>query len=221
MKRVNAIVHLETVMNKIHIEYRNIKEISGADLNPKDHDIGTLYNSINRFGFTNPLLINKATNKLLAGHGRLITLLQMQQAGDPAPDRIVDTGAEWQVPVYLIDIKDDAEAQAYLIADNRLTELGGWKNDELLISLKDIVEETGSLDGVGWDLEDIDDLMQTFDEEDDTEEVTEVPIRVGKYKFKVSQEAYEEWCILVQSQVGKDKEDILDWITQQLEIERL
>ena len=123
--------------------------------------------------------------------------------------------------MYLIDIKDDAEAQAYLIADNRLTELGGWKNDELLISLKDIVEETGSLDGVGWDLEDIDDLMQSFDEEDEADETTEVPIRVGKYKFKVSQEAYEEWCILVQSQVGKDKEDILDWITQQLEIERL
>ena len=142
-------------MTKINIEYRNIKEISGADLNPKDHDIGTLYNSINRFGFTNPLLINRATNKLLAGHGRLVTLLQMQQAGEPAPDRIIDTESEWRVPVYLIDIKDDAEAQAYLIADNRLTELGGWKNDELLISLKDIVEETGSLDGVGWDLEDI------------------------------------------------------------------
>lgn len=208
-------------MTKIHIEYKNIKEIEGADINPKDHDIGTLYNSINRFGFTQPLLINRATNKLLAGHGRLITLLQMQQAGDKVPDRIVETEQDWQVPVYFVDIKDEAEAQAYLIADNRLTELGGWKSDELLLSLKDIVEETGSLDGVGWDLEDIDDLMSTFEKEDDEPEVEEVPIKVGKYKFKVSKNAYEDWSLMVQSQVGKDKEDIADWITQQLQIERM
>jgi ParB-like chromosome segregation protein Spo0J len=208
-------------MTKIHIEYKNIKEIEGADINPKDHDIGTLYNSINRFGFTQPLLINRATNKLLAGHGRLITLLQMQQAGDKVPDRIVETEQDWQVPVYFVDIKDEAEAQAYLIADNRLTELGGWKNDELLLSLKDIVQETGSLDGVGWDLEDIDDLMSTFENEDDEPEVEEVPIKVGKYKFKVSKNAYEDWSLMVQSQVGKDKEDIADWITQQLQIERM
>jgi ParB-like chromosome segregation protein Spo0J len=208
-------------MSQIDIEYRNIKEIEGADINPKDHDIGTLYNSINRFGFTQPLLINKATNKLLAGHGRLITLLQMQRAGDTPPDRILETDQDWQVPVYLIDIKDEAEAQAYLIADNRLTELGGWKNDELLLSLKDIVEETGSLDGVGWDLEDIDELMSTFEEEDDDTQVEEISIKVGKYKIKVSKNAYEDWALMVQSQVGKDKEDILDWITQQLQIERL
>ena len=208
-------------MSQIDIEYRNIKEIEGADINPKDHDIGTLYNSINRFGFTQPLLINKATNKLLAGHGRLITLLQMQRAGDTPPDRILETDQDWQVPVYLIDIKDEAEAQAYLIADNRLTELGGWKNDELLLSLKDIVEETGSLDGVGWDLEDIDELMSTFEEEDDDTQVEEISIKVGKYKLKVSKNAYEDWALMVQSQVGKDKEDILDWITQQLQIERL
>ncbi len=208
-------------MTKIHIEYKNIKEIEGADINPKDHDIGTLYNSINRFGFTQPLLINRATNKLLAGHGRLITLLQMQQAGDKVPDRIVETEQDWQVPVYFVDIKDEAEAQAYLIADNRLTELGGWKNDELLLSLKDIVQETGSLDGVGWDLEDIDDLMSTFENEDDEPEVEEVPIKVGKYKFKVSKNAYEDWALMVQTQVGKDKEDIADWITQQLQIERM
>jgi len=208
-------------MSQIDIEYRNIKEIEGADINPKDHDIGTLYNSINRFGFTQPLLINKTTNKLLAGHGRLITLLQMQRAGDTPPDRILETDQDWQVPVYLIDIKDEAEAQAYLIADNRLTELGGWKNDELLLSLKDIVEETGSLDGVGWDLEDIDDLMSTFEEDDDDTQAEEISIKVGKYKLKVSKNAYEDWALMVQSQVGKDKEDIIDWITQQLQIERL
>ena len=87
--------------------------------------------------------------------------------------------------------------------------------------LKDIVQETGSLDGVGWDLEDIDDLMSTFENEDDEPEAEEVPIKVGKYKFKVSKNAYEDWALMVQTQVGKDKEDIADWITQQLQIERM
>ena len=36
-----------------------------------------IYQSIKRFGFTQPIMMNENTGKLLAGHGRLQTLQQM------------------------------------------------------------------------------------------------------------------------------------------------
>ena len=54
---------------------------------------------------------------------------------------------------------------AYLLADNRLTELGGWNNDELIMSLQEILQEGGDLDGVGWDLDDIENLITDSERE--------------------------------------------------------
>ena len=147
----------------ISIKYENLDDIIQADTNPKDHDLGVLYQSMKRFGFTNPIIINESTGKLLAGHGRLQTLKMMRDNGEKAPDRIeveLDTGDEtieyWHVPVlYGVSIDNLAEAQAYLIADNRLTELGGWKPMDLMENLSEILEETGNLDGTGYDLDDV------------------------------------------------------------------
>ena len=50
-------------------------------------------------------------------------------------------------------------SSTYLLADNRLTELGGWHNDELIMSLQEILQEGGDLEGVGWDLDDIENLI--------------------------------------------------------------
>ena len=106
------------------------------------------------------------------------------------------------------------------VQNMRLTEIGGWLDDKLVDSLKNVLDETGSLDGTGWDLEDLDDIVKDL-EEPIVEEVEEVTVKVGKYKVKVSKEAFEEWVIKAQGQVGKEKEDIEDLIAQRLEIDRL
>ena len=117
----------------LEVIYIDLDEIIEADNNPKDHDLGVIYQSINRFGFTNPIMLNEATGKLLAGHGRLQALKLIKDANEPVPDRIVEEDGRWMVPVIKgINIDNPAEAQAYLLADNRLTELGGWKNICLL-----------------------------------------------------------------------------------------
>ena len=140
----------------IQVEYLPLSEIVGADINPKDHDIGQIYQSIKRFGFTQPIMMNENTGKLLAGHGRLQTLQTMKQAGEKVPTRIKEKGEEWLVPVLKgISFEDDMEAQAYLIADNRLTELGGWNTGELIDTLQELVEGGLSLDGVGYDFDDL------------------------------------------------------------------
>ena len=63
----------------IRVEYVPLGEIVGADVNPKDHDIGQIYQSMKRFGFTSPVMLNEQTGKLMAGHGRLETLAMLKR----------------------------------------------------------------------------------------------------------------------------------------------
>ena len=215
----------------IRVEYIDLDEIVEADNNPKDHDLGVIYQSINRFGFNNPIILNDANGKLLVGHGRLQALKMIRDAGEDAPDRIVVEDGCWQVPVIKgVNIDNPAEAQAYLLADNRLTELGGWKNMDLIESLHEILEETGDLDGTGYDLEDVDTILKSlentniFEEEDgsttqtaETEDETEVTIAVGRYKFKVPADDFYDWEEMVKSSSGaQDVVGISLWIKESL-----
>jgi ParB-like chromosome segregation protein Spo0J len=220
-------------MAELEIRYEDLDDIISADSNPKDHDLGVLYQSMKRFGFTNPIIMNESTGKLLAGHGRLQTLQMMKDNGDDAPKRIdvaKDIGDErietWYVPVlYGVSIDNVNEAQAYLIADNRLTELGGWKPMDLMDSLTEILEETGNLDGTGYDLDDVEDILSdmettTFDVSDTIAELDdekEVSIAVGRYKFKVDAQDFYDWEEMAQSTTNsKDTVDIAEFIKKSL-----
>jgi len=220
-------------MAELEIRYEDLDDIISADSNPKDHDLGVLYQSMKRFGFTNPIIMNESTGKLLAGHGRLQTLQMMKDNGDDAPKRIDvakdiedDRIETWYVPVlYGVSIDNVSEAQAYLIADNRLTELGGWKPMDLMDNLTEILEETGNLDGTGYDLDDVEDILSdmestTFDVSDSITELDdekEVSIAVGRYKFKVDAQDFYDWEEMAQSTTNsKDIVDIAEFIKKSL-----
>lgn len=220
-------------MAELEIRYEDLDDIISADSNPKDHDLGVLYQSMKRFGFTNPIIMNESTGKLLAGHGRLQTLQMMKDNGDDAPKRIDvakdiedDRIETWYVPVlYGVSIDNVSEAQAYLIADNRLTELGGWKPMDLMDNLTEILEETGNLDGTGYDLDDVEDILSdmestTFDVSDSITELDdekEVSISVGRYKFKVDAQDFYDWEEMAQSTTNsKDIVDIAEFIKKSL-----
>ena len=159
-------------IGKVRVEYMLLDEITEADINVKDHDIGAIHESMNRFGFTSPLLMNEATMKLVAGHGRIEALKQKRQFNEPRPNNIeVDEDNNWTVPVIRgISFKDENEAQAYLLADNRLVELGGWNTNVLLEELEKLAEET-DLTGTGFDQADIqqmyDDMEASVDDGQD------------------------------------------------------
>lgn len=211
----------------IEVQYIPLSEIVEADINPKDHDIGQIYQSIKRFGFTQPIMMNENTGKLLAGHGRLQTLQQMKQGGEKVPARIKEKDGEWLVPVLKgISFEDDMEAQAYLIADNRLTELGGWNTGELVDELEKLISAGLELDGTGYDFDDLEtmvgDMNSTFEVEDipdvDDEE-TDVKIQIGRYRFKVNPEVFYEWEERVADELGsRDSDDFVDWLRETLGI---
>jgi len=144
----------------IRIEYMALSQIALALRNPKDHDVDAVGQSIRRFGFVAPIVLDENTGRLVAGHGRLETLQRAKDAGEEPPDRIVEKAGEWLVPVVRgVSFADEQEAEAYLVADNRLVELGGWTERELAEILQDHASNERGLTATGYDQRDLDEIL--------------------------------------------------------------
>ena len=146
---------------KTRIEYMPLSALQRWPRNPKAHDLGALHTSINRFGFVAPITMDERTGKLVAGHGRLDALQQMKASGQEPPARIEARGGEWYVPVVRgVEFASDSALEAYLVADNRLTELGGWEDEALAALLSDLAaEDEELLAATGYDADDLDALL--------------------------------------------------------------
>jgi hypothetical protein len=113
------------------IEHVAVDALLAYAKNSRTHSadqVAAVARSIRAYGFTNPILIHGAT--IIAGHGRVMAAKQIGLA---------------TVPAIRLDHLTEAEARAYVIADNRLAELAGW--DEAILA-----EELRSLQGEGFDL---------------------------------------------------------------------
>jgi DNA modification methylase len=109
-----------------------------------DHDqIARIAASIARFGWTVPALVDER-GVLVAGHGRLLAARHL--------------GLK-EVPVIRLDHLTDAEARAYRIADNKLTEIAGWDEDALAAELERLGEDGFDLSLTGFNEEEIGRLL--------------------------------------------------------------
>lgn len=150
------------------LDYQDLDTITPAPNNPKEHQIDSVRASIDRFGYVAPMIIDDRTGRLVVGHGRLESLKARRDAGETPPEgiRIDDTG-RWLAPViHGWASRSDADAAAYLVADNRHTELGGWDHQ----ALADLLEEIGDPDLIeltGWDPADLDELLADTNSTDD------------------------------------------------------
>lgn len=139
----------------MRVEYLDFELVVRWPRNPKDHDIHEIRKSFYRFGFVQPVLLDEGTGKLVAGHGRLDTLQILKNRGIEPPRGIQEVEDKWLVPVLRgVTFKDPAEAEAFLLADNRLSEVGGWKQDILESVLSEMVDVDGLLEGTGFNIVD-------------------------------------------------------------------
>ena len=114
------------------LELWPIDKLVPYDRNARTHSaeqIRQVANSIQRFGFTNPILVASDAG-IIAGHGRLAAARQL--------------GMD-QVPVIVLDHLTPDERRAYVIADNQLALNAGW--DEELLRL-----EVGELAAIDFDV---------------------------------------------------------------------
>lgn len=138
-----------------HIVFKPVDQLKPYPNNPRKHSkaqIRQISESIEAFGFTNPVLVD-AEGIILAGHGRVeaAKLLKLES-----------------VPTLRIDHLSDAQKKAYIIADNRLAEKSGWDNEILAIELQTLVEMDTSFDitVTGFEMAEIDFKIQSLDEAD-------------------------------------------------------
>lgn len=143
------------------IDLMPLGDIPRAIRNPKAHQTASIRRSIEAFGCTWAGLLDERTGRLVAGHGRLATLTAMRDDGVHPPEGVVDDDGDWLVPILRgWASRSDAEAQAYLVADNRISEVGGWNDRELADVLDDLSSENPDLlELTGYTSTDLDDMI--------------------------------------------------------------
>lgn len=150
-------------MAERRIEYMPLATIQGALRNPKRHDVAGIAASIDRYGVAEVPLIDERTGRLVAGHGRINDLTARQTEGQDPPDGIhLDDAGAWLVPViHGWASRSDAEAEAYLVASNRLSEKGGWDHTELTALLAELADLDPDLAALtGYDAGAVDDMVK-------------------------------------------------------------
>ena len=97
------------------------KPIGSVKPNPRNarthskKQVNEIAGSIQRFGFTNPVLVDE-NSIVLAGHGRL---------------RAAQLLGMTHIPVLRFDHMSEAEKRAYVLFDNKIAEKAGWDRETL------------------------------------------------------------------------------------------
>ena len=139
--------------------YRRIEELRPDPRNPRSHSprqVRQIARSVQTFGFNVPILIDRQS-QVIAGHGRLLAARELGWG---------------QVPTISLDHLSEAQRQAFMIADNQLTDTSEW-NDTLLASLfRDLsVLDLGfSLDVTGFEMAEIDMRIESLEAPPDADD---------------------------------------------------
>ena len=138
------------------LQLRRIDELVPYANNARIHgeaQIQQLRASLREFGFVTPVLIDAAGN-VIAGHGRLMAARA--------------EGME-EVPCVLVEGLTEAQRKAYILAENRLEELGQWDKAILKIELDGLDALDFGTETLGFDQDFLADLFLEAGPEDATE----------------------------------------------------
>lgn len=147
------------------VSSKNVDELIPYEFNNRIHSkqqINRIANSINEFGFNQPLVIDEA-NVVLVGHGRLLAAKKL--------------GIQ-EVPVVVVTNLSEAQKKAYRILDNKLQNDSEWDFANLELELASISSSDFDLSKYG-----LDDLSQLFVKDEHSKE--------SQYTRKVEAPIYE------------------------------
>jgi ParB-like chromosome segregation protein Spo0J len=126
-----------------HIALRAPDALKPAERNARTHSrkqLREIAGSIQRFGFTNPVLVDE-DDRILAGHGRVAAARELGMAA---------------IPVLCIGSLSPSERRAYVLADNKLALNAGWDQDLLALELQELIDMDFEVELTGFSLAEID-----------------------------------------------------------------
>jgi DNA modification methylase len=131
------------------IEYLPLESLRPWKRNARTHSkkqIRQIADSIETFGFTNPVLID-AENSILAGHGRVAAAKLLEMA---------------TVPCVRLEHMTPEQKRAYVLADNKLALNAGWDDQILAAELGELMnlDLDFSVEITGFSIPEIDGLME-------------------------------------------------------------
>ena len=131
--------------SSMNSEWVEIDSIEPWERNPRinNHAVQQIAVSIQQFGFLNPIIVQRSSNKIIAGHTRYKASKHLGLAS---------------VPVIFADL-DDTKATAYAIADNKLGELASWDDSVLVELLDELKTDDFDLESLGFDELELSDLF--------------------------------------------------------------
>lgn len=128
-----------------------------------EEQVQRIADSIKEFGFISPCLIDQDYN-IIAGHGRVMAskLLGLET-----------------VPCLFIEGLTETQRRAYILADNKLTEMGDWDRNLISEELEFLKQDGFNIDLTGFSVDnitfdDVEDYVTTDEEVDEIEETYEV-----------------------------------------------
>lgn len=122
---------------KLEVVYLPIDSLHPYEKNARKHkeaDISVIKESIEKFGFDDPIAIWSDKNIVVAGHGRLLAAKALNYT---------------EVPCIRLDHLTDEERKAYALTHNRSAELSEWDMDTLDEELR-ALESEFELDKLGF-----------------------------------------------------------------------
>lgn len=176
---------------ELRLTYDDLDELAARfhPENPKRHELVALDASFDDFGYVTPPVVNDADGLLLEAHGRIEALLARRASGaEPPPGIQLGPSGEWLVPtVHGVELDRDA-ARAFLVAANRIVELGGWDERRLADLLGELRQSDAGLNGTGFSPSDLSALLAQLGDPSERQDVDpdEIPSEPAKDDLYVS-----------------------------------
>lgn len=118
----------------------NLKPYSGNARTHSKKQVRQIADSIQRFGFNNPVLISD-NNEIIAGHGRV---------------KAAESLGLTSVPTLRLSHLSAEERRAYILADNKLALNAGWDQQLLAIELEALIDLDFDVTLTGFSLAEVD-----------------------------------------------------------------
>ncbi|MFM5918646.1 MAG: site-specific DNA-methyltransferase [Novosphingobium sp.] len=135
------------------IEFRRTESLRPYPRNARTHSkkqLRQIATSIERFGFTNPVLISD-DGEIIAGHGRVeaAKLIGLRE-----------------VPTLALSHLTDAQRRAYILAYNKLALNAGWDKEILALELQGLIDQAFDVELTGFGIAEIDMIIEEVREAD-------------------------------------------------------
>lgn len=176
--------------------------------NPQEGDKEAIAESIEENGFFGYVIVQKSTNRVIAGWHRC--------------SEAVKAGMQ-SIPAMVVDVSDE-QATRILLADNRTQSRmkGAARNDRLIENLKRIQATKGNLRGTGYSKDNLEKLRQELEPPPPPEDVDSdspttaasiqrprVGISVASLRGYVAGADFEDWVSKLKMKSGFDRNTML------------